>query len=201
MSHAPALVFDSVRRSFGRRVALDHVSLDLAPGSILGHVGRNGAGKTTALRLAHGMLFPDAGQVRVLGLDPVEQGLEVRRRVSLLSEESSLYPWMRVGEILEFGAALHSGWDPALAKELVGRLSLDLTPKIQTLSRGTKAQVALVLTKRWPPTSCPGTTSDRIAVRARLPDVQRSNVQLMSFFLQIWHSVTSGRSDLGYSSG
>jgi len=145
MSDAPALVLDAVRRTFGRKVALDGVSFDLEPGTVLGLVGRNGAGKTTALRLAHGMIFPDAGDVRVLGLDPVTQGLEVRRRVSLLSEESSLYPWMRVGEILEFGAALHPAWDPALADELVRKLSLDQRPKIQTLSRGTKAQVALVL--------------------------------------------------------
>src|SRR6185295_3543157 len=120
-----AIVFESVTRRFGRALALDAVDLVVAPGSVLGLIGRNGAGKTTALRLAHGVLFPDAGRIRVLGLDPVRQGNEVRRRASLLSEESTLYPWMTVEEILGFAGALHPRWDTALARSLRERLDLD----------------------------------------------------------------------------
>lgn len=140
-----AIVFESVTRRFGRTCALDAVDLTVEPGSVLGLVGRNGAGKTTALRLAHGILFPDAGRIRVLGLDPVRQGLEVRRRASLLSEESALYPWMTVEEILGFAGALHPRWDAALARSLRERLDLEPRARIKTLSRGTRAKVALVL--------------------------------------------------------
>lgn len=141
----PALTFDSVVRRFGRTVALDHVDLRLEPGSVLGLVGRNGAGKTTALRLAFGSLWPDAGAIRSLGLDPVKDGLAVRERCSLLSEESSLYPWMTVGEILEFAAGTHPRWDRDLATTLRKRLDLDPRPKVRTLSRGTKAKIALLI--------------------------------------------------------
>jgi ABC-2 type transport system ATP-binding protein len=141
----PALTFDRVRRSFGRVVALDDVSVSVAPGTVLGLIGRNGAGKTTVLRLAHGILFPDAGRIRVLGLDPVASGREVRTRVSLLAEESALYPWMTVEEILGFGAALHPRWDPGLAESMRKQLDLDPSARIKTLSRGTRAKVALVL--------------------------------------------------------
>jgi ABC-2 type transport system ATP-binding protein len=141
----PALTFERVRRSFGRTVALDDVALEVAPGTVLGLIGRNGAGKTTALRLAHGVLFPDAGRIRVLGLDPVSQGRVVRTRVSLLSEESALYPWMTVAEILRFAGAIHSRWDDGLAGSLRERLDLDPEARIKTLSRGTRAKVALVL--------------------------------------------------------
>jgi ABC-2 type transport system ATP-binding protein len=141
----PALVYHGVGRKFGKTVALEHLDLEVEPGTVLGMIGRNGAGKTTALRLAHGVVHPDRGTIRVLGLDPVENGMEVRTRVSLLSEESSLYGWMTVAEILSFAGGLHPRWDRELAEDLRDRLDLDPAPKIKTLSRGTRAKVALVL--------------------------------------------------------
>lgn len=141
----PALVFEGVRRSFGRTVALDGLDLTVEPGTVVGLVGRNGAGKSTTLRLAQGILHPDAGRIRVLGLDPVREGRQVRIRASLLSEESALYPWMTVAEILEFAGRLHPGWDPALADSFRERLGLDPARRVGTLSRGTCAKVALVL--------------------------------------------------------
>src|SRR6185436_16721388 len=108
-------------------------------------IGRNGAGKTTALRLALGTLWPDAGRIRTLGLDPVVHGSEVTARVALLSEESALYPWMTIAEIVRFTAALHPRWDASLASRLTLELDLDPAKRIRELSRGTRAKVALVL--------------------------------------------------------
>jgi ABC-2 type transport system ATP-binding protein len=140
-----AIVFDNVTRRFGRTIALGDVAFDVPPGAVLGLIGRNGAGKTTALRLALGNLWPDSGSIRTLGLDPVTQGREVSTRVSLLSEESALYPWMTVAEIVAFAARLHPRWDPATAQRLMADLDLDRTKRIKTLSRGTRAKVALLL--------------------------------------------------------
>jgi ABC-2 type transport system ATP-binding protein len=141
----PAVVFESVTRSFGGAVALDRLDLTVAPGTILGIVGRNGAGKTTALNLMQGILYPDAGRIRVLGLDPARAGLALRERSSLLSEETALYPWMTVGELERFAGAIHPRWDPALAASLRARLELEPAQRIGTLSRGTRAKVALLL--------------------------------------------------------
>jgi ABC-2 type transport system ATP-binding protein len=142
---AAALHFERVTRRFGKRTAVDALDLTVEPGTILGLVGRNGSGKTTSLSLAHGMLYADAGSIRVLGLDPRRDGLELRTRVSLLAEESSLYPWMKVQEILDFGAALHPRWDAKLAADISARLKLEPQVKIRNLSRGTRAKVSLVL--------------------------------------------------------
>jgi ABC-2 type transport system ATP-binding protein len=141
----PVLRFDSVRRTFGDRIALEALDLQLAPGEVLGLLGRNGAGKTTTLRLAIGVLHPDRGRIRAMGLDPVRRGVSVRERAALLSEEAALYPWMTVAEILWLGARLHPRWDAARAAALVERLGLDPAARIRTLSRGTKAKLALVL--------------------------------------------------------
>lgn len=142
---APAVVFEGVRRRFGASIALDGVAFTVAPGSVLGLLGRNGAGKTTALRLALGVLWPDSGRIRTLGLDPVSQGRDVAVRVALLSEEAALYPWMTVAEIVRFTAALHPRWDKALAARLSAELALDPAKRVRELSRGTRAKVALVL--------------------------------------------------------
>jgi ABC-2 type transport system ATP-binding protein len=144
MSH-PALVFEKVTRRFGRKEAVRELELSIEPGTVLGLIGRNGAGKTTSLRLAHGLLHPDEGTIRILGLDPVTKGRALRARVSLLSEESALYPWMAVQQIIDFAAALHPRWDAELAADLAERLQLEPAAKIGTLSRGTRAKVALLL--------------------------------------------------------
>lgn len=140
-----ALEFQDVKLNFGKREALSGASMTVPEGSIVGLVGRNGAGKTTALRVADGLLHADSGRVRVFGLDPAKEGLKVRERVSLLSEESALYPWMRVGEILDFASTLYPRWSPTMRKNLTDRLELNPKPRVGTLSRGGKAKVALVV--------------------------------------------------------
>jgi ABC-2 type transport system ATP-binding protein len=141
----PALRLEGVTRRFGRKTAVDRLDLQVPEGVVVGLLGRNGAGKTTLLRLATGVLWPDEGRIRTLGLDPVTHGLEVRARASLLAEESALYPWMTVGQIVSFAAAISATWDAALARDLVRRLDLDEKQKIKTLSRGTRAKVSLLL--------------------------------------------------------
>jgi ABC-2 type transport system ATP-binding protein len=145
MMSDPVLRFDDVTRRFGAKLALDRVSFDLEPGKVLGLVGRNGAGKTTALRLAQGLLHADAGRISVVGRDPVTEGLAVREQATLMSEEAALYPWMTVREILSFGSALHPAWDDALAQRLLHRLDVPPDDPIRSLSRGTRAKVALIL--------------------------------------------------------
>ena len=111
-----ALSFRETTKRFGATCALDRVSFDVAPGEILGLVGRNGAGKTTALRLAHGFYRSDAGAVRTLGMDPETEGHQVRQRVSLMSDEDALYPWMKVRELFRFVSKVHPTWDTELAR-------------------------------------------------------------------------------------
>ncbi len=97
-----ALVADGLERRFGAVRALGGVSFAVAPGELYGLVGPDGAGKTTTIRILAGLLLPDAGHARVLGLDPVKQGSRVRSALGLMPQEYSLYGDLTVAENLRF---------------------------------------------------------------------------------------------------
>jgi ABC-2 type transport system ATP-binding protein len=86
----PVIAIDGLCRRFGDVVALDGLTFQVHAGEIFGFLGHNGAGKTTTVRLLNGVLVPDQGQARVLGLDPVADGPALRRRTGVLTETPSL---------------------------------------------------------------------------------------------------------------
>jgi ABC-2 type transport system ATP-binding protein len=132
-------------RRFGDVVALDDVTLSVPDGQLIGFVGRNGAGKTTAMRIALGVLEADAGEVRWDGR-PVDR--VIRRRFGYMPEERGLYPKMRVLEQLTYLGRLH-GMDKSEAErrahELLEVLRVDGRPtdRVEALSLGNQQRVQL----------------------------------------------------------
>jgi ABC-2 type transport system ATP-binding protein len=102
---APAILARGLRRRFGAVVALDGLSFRVERGELYGLVGPDGAGKTTAIRALAGLLEPDEGDTRVLGLDPLRDGA-VRERLGLMPQQYSLYRDLTVAENLRFFARL-----------------------------------------------------------------------------------------------
>ncbi|MCX6026083.1 MAG: ABC transporter ATP-binding protein [Chloroflexi bacterium] len=94
-------------RAFGPVQAVRDLTLELNEGEVFGVLGPNGAGKTTTVRLLNGVLKPDAGRMRVLGLDPASQGKEVRRQTGVLTETPSLYERLSARENLRFSGTLY----------------------------------------------------------------------------------------------
>ncbi|GAA4410428.1 ATP-binding cassette domain-containing protein [Fodinibacter luteus] len=141
----PELELVDLDKSYGEIHALRDMSLTVGSGEIFGFVGSNGAGKTTAMRIAVGVLAADAGTVRWAG-QPV--GLAVSSRIGYMPEERGLYPRMRVGSQLRYLARLH-GRSPAQAEEAVQRwthvlgISSRLDDEVQKLSLGNQQRVQL----------------------------------------------------------
>jgi ABC-2 type transport system ATP-binding protein len=139
------LEFDRLHKSFGDNHVLDGVGFTVAPGTMFGFCGSNGAGKTTTMRIAMGLVRPDAGTVRWQGhcLDQ-----EIRRRIGYMPEERGLYPKMKVGEQVTYFARLH-GLDAAAAarasEEWVSRLGLGERrgDPVEKLSLGNQQRVQL----------------------------------------------------------
>ncbi len=139
------LEFHSVSRRFGPTVALEELSFTVPEASIWGFVGRNGAGKTTAMRIALGLLAPDTGHVHWRG---ASIGAETRGRIGYMPEERGLYPKMRIGDQLSYLARLH-GYDEAAADEATAawleRLGLTerASDRVEALSLGNQQRVQL----------------------------------------------------------
>ncbi|HTL84333.1 MAG TPA: ABC transporter ATP-binding protein [Acidimicrobiia bacterium] len=104
----PALTTRGLRKTFGPKVAVEHVDLDVAPGSFFGIVGPNGAGKTTTLRMATGLLRPDAGRVWVDGIDVWADPIAAKQRIGVLPEDLALFERLTGRELLMFHGALRN---------------------------------------------------------------------------------------------
>lgn len=141
----PAIELQAVTKSFRRTEVLRGVTLRVERGKTFAFLGRNAAGKTTTIRMLLGLLKRDDGSIRVLGLDPSLEPIELRRRVGYLAEDQTMYGWMKVGEILRFVAPFYPTWDHDLALRYVREFELPVDTKIKHLSKGQNVRLGLVL--------------------------------------------------------
>ena len=118
----PAVEVAHLRKTYGTLVAVDDVSFSVAEGEIFGILGPNGAGKTTAIECAVGLRRPDAGTIRLLGLDPRADRDQVHVIVGVQLQSGALPAKLRVGEILEEYRSFYR--DPADVGELLEVLGL-----------------------------------------------------------------------------
>jgi ABC-2 type transport system ATP-binding protein len=133
-------------RRFGAVEALSDLDLTVPAGSITVLLGPNGAGKTTAIRMITGALDPDRGEMRVFGLDPAEEGEEVRRRCGVVSAKPALYERLNGWDNLAYAAELYGlrGYDDRL-REAAGRFGIEgaLDLLVGGYSTGMKTRLAL----------------------------------------------------------
>src|SRR5215470_742068 len=145
---APIIVLDQLTKWFGPRLAVDHVSLQVEAGEVMGLLGPNGSGKTTILRILTGYLLPSSGTAHIADVDVVDSALAARAQVGYVPEDVPLYGWMRVTEFLGFMARLKGLAGRAATTSVEGVIErLDLGSVrhvlIGKLSRGYRQRVAI----------------------------------------------------------
>ena len=141
----PVVELRGLVRRYGAVTAVDGIDLTVARGEVLAILGPNGAGKTTTVECCVGLRRPNAGTVRVLGLDPDRDARALRPRVGVMLQDGGLYPHVRVGEALATFAAFHR--DPEDPTELLAALGLTAlrTTRYRVLSGGERQRLLLAL--------------------------------------------------------
>jgi ABC-2 type transport system ATP-binding protein len=133
-----------LRKKYRTTVALDGVDLKVEPGRILGLIGLNGAGKSTALNAILG-LIPYEGELKVLGRDPWASRDGLMRDVSFIADVAVLPRWLRVSQALDYVAGVHPRFDRVKAERLLARTDIRRDSKIRELSKGMVTQLHLAL--------------------------------------------------------
>ncbi len=140
----PAIEIRGLARRFGRTEAVHDLDLTVPAGSCYGFFGRNGAGKTTTIKCLLNLLRPDAGTVRVFGMDPAREELAVKRRLAYVPDQVAFYPWMTARDALDYAASFREQWNETAEANLLDRFRLDVRKPVSGLSRGQRTQLALI---------------------------------------------------------
>jgi len=143
-SPTPVIQIEHLAYAYGRAEAVHDLTLNVQPGRCYGLFGRNGAGKTTTMKCLLNLLRPQRGQVRVFGLDPARAEVAVKSRLAYVPDQVVFYPWMRVGETLDYLASFRTHWNRKTEQELLERFRLDAAQRTDALSKGQRTQVALI---------------------------------------------------------
>lgn len=135
-----------LKLNLGTHAVLRDVNLTLQKGQIYGLLGPNGAGKSTTISVITGLRAPTGGLVRVLGLDPATDALQLHSRIGVLAEQAGFYDWMSAGDYLMWFASLYQkNLDKTEIARLMGRVGLDgqSPAPIDTYSRGMRQRLGL----------------------------------------------------------
>jgi ABC-2 type transport system ATP-binding protein len=137
--------FSNVTKSYRGTSALRGLTVSVPAGSVFGLLGRNGAGKSTALRALVGLERVDGGEVRVLDHDPLTLDVEMRRRVGYLAETGVPFPTATAASLIRLCAPLYPDWNRALEEQVLARFQIDPRRKLKDLSLGQQRAVGLLL--------------------------------------------------------
>lgn len=147
----------NLTKHYGDKRVVDILNFRVKKGQVYGFLGRNGAGKSTTIKMLMGMVQPDYGEIELLGEKVNEQASknncgkctkispQLRERIAYIAEGHPLYNWMTIGEAVKFTRAFYSTWNSMLVEQILDHFELSRKQKLRRLSNGQRAQVSLAL--------------------------------------------------------
>ena len=134
-------------KRFGQFAAVEALDLNVRAQQITGFLGRNGAGKSTTIKMLLGMTHPTSGTGTLLGksIDDPKENRDARRKVAYVGEDKQLYAYFTVEELIRFTRSFYTDWRPEVAQRLLSDYELPPKRKIRALSKGMRTKLALLL--------------------------------------------------------
>ena len=151
MTEKLAIQTENLGYRYRRQWAVRQLNLKAPEGKVYGLLGVNGAGKSTTIRVLMGLIQRREGAASVLGLDPGKDPVGVKSAVGYVAETHSFYDWMQIEELIGFISRYRPSWDNSLSIQLLKRFDLDPTQRIDALSKGQRAKVALLMAMAFRP--------------------------------------------------
>jgi len=147
MIDGPVIQTRSLTKSYGRLDAVRDLDLSVGANRITAFLGRNGAGKSTTIKLLLGMIHATSGDASVLGarIGESKESREMLRRVAYVAENKPLYPYMTVAQMIRFVSSFYPDWRPDAAERLMKEYELPADRKVKSLSKGMRTKLALLL--------------------------------------------------------
>src|SRR2546426_24168 len=147
MSDAWAIDTQQLTKRYGPLDAVRALDLKVARNGVTGFLGRNGAGKSTTIKMLLGMTRPTSGTGRVVGhrIDNARESVEMRRRVAYVAEDKQTYAYMTVAQMIRFTRSFYADWQPDVERRLLAEYRLPPGRKVKTLSKGMRTKLALLL--------------------------------------------------------
>ena len=139
---APIVQCMGLTKTYGRKIALNQIHLNLERSRIIGLLGPNGSGKSTLIKIINGLLQPTAGDVLINGHRP---GIDTKFRISYLPERTYLNPGMKVIEVVQYFQDFYPDFRMDRAYDMLSRLQIQPNERLKNLSKGTKEKVQLIL--------------------------------------------------------
>lgn len=133
-----------IHKTYGKKIALDNIDLNIPAGRIVGLIGPNGAGKTTLLKGILG-LATVSGDLRVLGLNPFTDRVKLLEDVSFIADTAILPRWIKVSEALDYIEGVHPKFSREKALGFLAKTKISLNSKVKNLSKGMVTQLHLAL--------------------------------------------------------
>ena len=143
--NSPPIALYGVRKEYGPKAALDGVDLTVPAGSVVGLLGQNAAGKTTLIKAALGLIRATEGDAKIFGESSWNLSAATKARVGYVPQVITLYPWMRVKQLVRYTASFYPRWSDGLVTKLLTTWEVGAEDKVGILSVGTLQKLAIVL--------------------------------------------------------
>jgi ABC-2 type transport system ATP-binding protein len=133
-----------LKKSYGKTLAVDHISLTVEKGDFYGFIGPNGSGKSTTINCMLNYIFQDEGMIKILGLDNIKDTVAIKKNIGYVPSEVFYYDNMRVKDIFDYSNSFYESVDKDLIKKYSKLFDIELNKKMNELSLGNKKKVAIV---------------------------------------------------------